>query len=95
MNPSRMIENAKMMGYRRQDAEKNLAQANRHVRETMMEYRTMDKDINTVRPQLMKLQRNIDEYKRYLVRMAIILLVFVVHVIKYTYPILLTRLFTF
>ena len=60
----RLMDNAKLLGQRRVDAEKNLSQATRHVRVTTTEYRTMDKDINTVRPQLMKLQRNKDDYTR-------------------------------
>lgn len=59
------MDNARQLGQRKQDAEKNLNQAIRHMRETTVEYRTMDKDINTVRPQLMKLQRNKDDYTRY------------------------------
>ena len=59
-----LMENAKLLGQRRINAEKNMQQAIRHNRETTVEYRTMDKDINTVRPQLMKLQRNKDEYTR-------------------------------
>lgn len=60
----RLMENAKVLGQRRVDAEKNLNQATRHVRIKTTEYRTMDKDINTVRPVLMKLQRSKDDYTR-------------------------------
>jgi hypothetical protein len=59
------MENAKLLGQRKNDAEKNIVQASKHHREINVEYRTMDKDINTVRPQLMKLQRQKDEYTRY------------------------------
>jgi len=43
---------------------KNLQQATRHMQEVNVEFRTMDRDINTIRPQLMKLQRTKDDYTR-------------------------------
>ncbi len=59
------MENARLVGLKKQEATKNLQQATRHLQEVNMEFRTMDKDINTIRPQLMKLQRTKDEYTRY------------------------------
>ena len=61
----RLMENAKILGQRRGDAEQNLLQANRHYQDATMEYRTIDKDMNTARPQLVKLQRQKQEYIRY------------------------------
>lgn len=58
------MENARLIGQKKQEAQKNLNQAVRHMQEVNVEFRTMDKDINTVRPLLMKLQRNKDEYTR-------------------------------
>ncbi len=58
------MENARLIGQRKLEAEKNLGQAIRHLQEINVEFRTMDKDINTIRPQLMKLQRNKEDYTR-------------------------------
>ena len=60
----RLMDNARVLFLKKQEAQLNLTQAVRHLQEVNIEFRTMDKDINTVRPLLMKLQRNKDEYTR-------------------------------
>ena len=60
----RLMENARLLGLKNQQAMKNLQQAKRHLQEVYMEFRTMDKDINIIRPRLMKLQRTNDDYTR-------------------------------
>ena len=61
----RLMDNAKLIGFKKNEVQKNLSQAVRYLQEINIEFRTMDRDINTVRPQLMKLQRNKDEYTRW------------------------------
>ena len=62
---SRIIENAKLIGEKLQEATRNHPPMQRTVAHINMEFRTMDKDINTVRPLLMKLQREKDQYTGY------------------------------
>ena len=59
------MENAKKMGEKLQEAIRNHPQMQRKFAQINMEFRTMDKDINTVRPELMKLQREKDHYTGY------------------------------
>ena len=59
------MDNFKLLGQKKLEAEKNFKQAACHLQEKNIEFRTIDKDINTIRPRLMKLQRNKDEYTRY------------------------------
>ena len=61
----RIIENAKLIGEKLQEATRNQPQMQRRFTQIYMEFCTMDKDINTLRPQLMKLQREKDHYTRY------------------------------
>ena len=61
----RIIDNAKLIGEKLQDATKKQPQMQRKFAQINMQFRTMDKDINTVRPQLMKLQREKDQYTGY------------------------------
>ena len=63
-NFSRLASNAKLIAQKKQIQEANLQKSLRQLQEVNVEFRTMDKDINTIRPQLMKLQRNKDEYTR-------------------------------
>ena len=63
-NFSRLASNAKLIVQKKQIQEANLQKSLRQLQEVNVEFRTMDKDINTIRPQLMKLQRNKDEYTR-------------------------------
>lgn len=60
----RLMENARLLGQKRQEAEKNLSQAKKDNQATTMDYRSMEKDINTSRPKLMKLQKQKEEYTR-------------------------------
>ena len=57
-----LMQNAKLLGKRLQEATKTLQQAGRHFNEVNMEFRTMDKDINTIRPELMRLQWEKEQY---------------------------------
>ena len=63
---NRVMENAKLLGKKDQEAQKAVLQASRMFAQVNMEFRTMDKDINTVRPLLMKLQREKDQYTRFI-----------------------------
>ena len=59
-----IMENAKLLGEKLQDANKIIPKVQRNFALINMEFRTMDKDINTVRPLLMKLQREKDQHTR-------------------------------
>ena len=59
------MKNAKALGEKLQEANRACGPLARTHAEINMQFRTMDKDINTVRPLLMKLQREKDEYTRY------------------------------
>ena len=61
----RIIENSKLIGVKLQEANRNHPQLQKKCNQINVEFRTMDKDINTVRPLLMKLQREKDQYTRY------------------------------
>jgi hypothetical protein len=56
------MENAKKIGVMFQEANRNHPQMQRTFAQINMQFRTMDKDINTVRPELMKLQREKDHH---------------------------------
>ena len=60
----RVMNNAKALGEKLQDANKASNMLAREFSQINMEFRTMDKDINTVRPLLMKLQREKDQFTR-------------------------------
>ena len=72
----RIIDNAKLLGERLQEATKKHPQMQVKFNKINVEFRTMDKDINTVRPQLMKLQREKDHYTRYTVDAELTLVVY-------------------
>jgi len=60
-----LMANAKVVGERLMEFQKLYDLSLRHLMETNMEFRTMDKDINTMRPELMKLQWEKEQYMRY------------------------------
>ena len=53
---SRLMENAKRVGKKLQESQKSKEQMLRQDRQFNIEFRTIDKDLNTIRPDLMKLQ---------------------------------------
>lgn len=59
------MTNGKLLGERLREFQKLHDLSLRSYREVNMEFRTMDKDINTVRPELMKLQWEKKQYTRY------------------------------
>lgn len=59
------MANGKLLGERLREFQKLHDVSLRSYREVNMEFRTMDKDINTVRPELMKLQWEKKQYTRY------------------------------
>ena len=60
-----VMKNAKVLSERLKDArDKVMPRLQREVAHVNVQFRTMDKDINTVRPLLMKLQREKDHYTR-------------------------------
>lgn len=61
----RIIQNAKLIGEKLLEATRNQPRLQRRFLLINMEFRAMDKDINTIRPLLMKLQREKDYYTRY------------------------------
>ncbi len=61
----RLLENAKILGERVQEATRQLNMVQKQLREANTEFRTLDRDINTVRPELMKLQWEKEQYTRY------------------------------
>ena len=65
MSYFRVMKNAKALGEKLQEATKSSGKVVREYSQINMQFRTMDKDINTVRPLLMKLQREKDQYTRY------------------------------
>ena len=60
-----LMANGKLLGERLREFQKLHDVSLRSYREVNMEFRTMDKDINTVRPELMKLQWEKRQYTRY------------------------------
>ena len=58
------MENAKILGDKLHEATKAVTMVQRKFAQVNIEFRTMDKDINTVRPLLMKLQREKDQLTR-------------------------------
>ena len=58
------MENAKMLGDKLNEANRAVMTVQRQFAQVNVEFRTMDKDINTVRPLLMKLQREKDQLTR-------------------------------
>ena len=62
--PFRIIGNAKLIGQKLQEATRNHPLIQRRYNQIHMEFRTMDKDINTLRPQLMKLVWEKEQYIR-------------------------------
>ena len=60
----RLMENAKMLGDKLNEANKAVITVQRQFAQVNIEFRTMDKDINTVRPLLMKLQREKEQLTR-------------------------------
>ena len=58
------MNNAKALGEKLQEATKYSIKVGREYTQINMQFRTMDKDINTVRPLLMKLQREKDQFTR-------------------------------
>ena len=57
-----IMNNAKLIASRIREAQKSLQQAGRNFAEVNMAFRTMDKDINTIRPELMRLQWEKEQY---------------------------------
>ena len=60
-----LMANGKLLGERLREFQKLHDKSLRTHREVNMVFRTMDKDINTVRPELMKLQWEKTQYMRY------------------------------
>ena len=60
-----LMTNAKAVGERLMEFQKLYNLSLRHLNQTNMEFRTMDKDINTMRPELMRLQWEKEQYMRY------------------------------
>ena len=60
-----LMTNARLLGERLREFQKLHDKSLRTDREVNMVFRTMDKDINTVRPELMKLQWEKTQYMRY------------------------------
>ena len=63
-----LMTNGKLLGERLREFQKLHDKNLRTHREMNMIFRTMDKDINTVRPELMKLQWEKTQYMRYATR---------------------------
>lgn len=60
----RVMKNAKVLAERLQEAKANVPLLQKRLAHANIEFRTLDKDINTVRPLLMKLKREKDHYTR-------------------------------
>ena len=50
------MSNAKRVGKKMQDAQRMCDIEGKHEREHNVEFRTLDRDLNTIRPDIMKLQ---------------------------------------
>jgi hypothetical protein len=60
----RVIENTKLVSEKLQEAIRDQPRVQRRYNQINMEVRTMDKVINTIRPQLMKLLNEKEHYVR-------------------------------
>ena len=60
--PCRLLENARLLGERVIESQKAADLSRRRLHEANIEFRTMDRDINTIRPELMKLQWEKEQY---------------------------------
>ena len=61
---AKVMENVKATDRRVKEAREKLAGAGKAFSHINVQFRTMDKDINTVRPELMKLQWEKEQYFR-------------------------------
>ena len=64
----RVIENVRLLGEKVQIAETLHKAALRHVKDSNDTFRALDRDLNTLRPELMRLQWEKDQYTRYVMK---------------------------
>lgn len=65
-----LLENARLLGERVQESQKAAELSRRKLHEANIEFRTMDRDINTIRPELMKLQWEKEQYTSKLLQLG-------------------------
>ena len=63
--PSSILDNGKLLGDRLALAESHHRQALNDMRDCNNKFRALDRDLNTLRPDLMRLQWEKDQYTRY------------------------------
>ena len=66
-----MVEKIRLLGENVQIAETLHKAALRHVKESNDTFRALGRDLNTLRPELMRLQWEKDQYTRYVMKSAI------------------------